>query len=888
MESTGEPATAGMADPPSTEQLLQAAASADDEDLRRLTQYYTTDIDIRNQDGLSALHLAILSHHDGAVEALVEANADIEATTPDGRRPLFLAIEGSRTEVVRFLLAHHALADADAGGRMPLHEAASRGNVHIARLLLDYGADIQALSTDERDALFFAVRSQDLAVAQLLLDRGADPDAYLSEDPPTALHLASELCDVEMMRMLLERRAKVDLRDFNGATPLFRVVAAGNIEAAKLLLQHGASIRVWASGGFSALDLADGNLEMLELLNGDRVLQGPKVRGAGPADEPEATFTVLKPPPTPAEHERDKLTACQGFNAIITDFFLNGEEHEQSVPKTASVYELLYSHGPGAIRSRLDGRDPSYTWYHLPSNNMVWVEKNLHEHLFRGYFNSGTSDLQPRRTLDQYVYADIEASSNRDNDQVVYRYTKDSRAKIFMVDQLWLWILGEDTIITCCPVRWNSWETKRQRQAEMPTAETSKPGFYIKWFSGMVHNPHASLVRQRGMGYRPMMIGGHSSKEPRASQPSRNWADGTWPELKLDDPLNVSQIVNRHLLKQNRSAVESVFELAGLITTCCVDLFDPHQVSEDYLFLDFFENSIGQASDKVANYLRNFKGSVSEFKEGVVTEDIMDITSETELMIELDDILDELHTLKLVLTDQKSVVQDMNRTLRESDRNASASAHVNTKTLESHLQRIEQMEQAASKAEKTLHRLVDLKQKQASLTEAWYARESARDTARQGKTVVVFTVVTIIFLPVSFIAAIFAIDSNGFRRDEDDKIPFGYMLTYILSIGLTISIPLIVIAFNVDRIARWFGSLRGMFGRFWHISIVIALAAAVLTAVIGPVWTSKLAGGIKASVSIVLIMLLVVAAIGLTMHKLMTSLSRKVSVTTSSGSSWAS
>ncbi|CRK38656.1 hypothetical protein BN1708_007842, partial [Verticillium longisporum] len=769
MESTGEPATAGMADPPSTEQLLQAAASADDEDLRRLTQYYTTDIDIRNQDGLSALHLAILSQHDGAVEALVEANADIEATTPDGRRPLFLAIEGSRTEVVRFLLAHHALTDADAGGRTPLHEAASRGNVHIARLLLDYGADIQALSTDERDALFFAVRSQDLAVAQLLLDRGADPDAYLSEDPPTALHLASELCDVEMMRMLLERRAKVDSRDFNGATPLFRVVAAGNIEAAKLLLQHGASIRVWASGGFSALDLADGNLEMLELLNGDRVLQGPKVRGAGPADEPEATFTVLKPPPTPAEHERDKLTACQGFNAIITDFFLNGEEHEQSVPKTASVYELLYSHGPGAIRSRLDGRDPSYTWYHLPSNNVPFLhfetfaghqaveaalarardrpnssrnlqlparlgvpippaisvrtrkssdeapasrtrpaipssnnaavenplisalgkigtvlrhnsrssaksaiaqdierqspeqagelaaslfrndsiqrepsvtipqegtvpqttdhrstlsgaerqsppppsqfsrsegqrsdtshnlmtantnkslapkpgsdkhseaqrsgsprkgqesepepkverktrmkpkqqgpridppQKNLHEHLFRGYFNSGTSDLQPRRTLDQYVYADIEASSNRDNDQVVYRYTKDSRAKIFMVDQLWLWILGEDTIITCCPVRWNSWETKRQRQAEMPTAETSKPGFYIKWFSGMVHNPHASLVRQRGMGYRPMMIGGHSSKEPRASQPSRNLADGTWPELKLDDPLN--------------------------------------------------------------------------------------------------------------------------------------------------------------------------------------------------------------------------------------------------------------------------------------------------------------------------------------------------------------
>jgi hypothetical protein len=44
---------------------------------------------------------------------------------------------------------------------------------------------------------------------------------------------------------------------------------------------------------------------------------------------------------------------------------------------------------------------------------------------------------------------------------------------------------------------------------------------------------------------------------------------------------------------------------------------------------------------------------------------------------------------------------------------------------------------------------MDLKQKQASLTEALYARESARDTARQGKTVIVFTVVTIIFVSTS-------------------------------------------------------------------------------------------------------------------------------------------
>jgi len=44
-----------------------------------------------------------------------------------------------------------------------------------------------------------------------------------------------------------------------------------------------------------------------------------------------------------------------------------------------------------------------------------------------------------------------------------------------------------------------------------------------------------------------------------------------------------------------------------------------------------------------------------------------------------------------------------------------------------------------------LHRLIDLKQQQASLAEAYYARESAKDTASQGRTVLIFTVVTIIF-----------------------------------------------------------------------------------------------------------------------------------------------
>lgn len=53
--------------------------------------------------------------------------------------------------------------------------------------------------------------------------------------------------------------------------------------------------------------------------------------------------------------------------------------------------------------------------------------------------------LQLRRTLDQYFYTHLPSTYERDTDQVVFRYTDKVPGmdpKIFMVDQLWLWVLN--------------------------------------------------------------------------------------------------------------------------------------------------------------------------------------------------------------------------------------------------------------------------------------------------------------------------------------------------------------------------------------------------------------------------------------------------------------
>lgn len=82
------------------------------------------------------------------------------------------------------------------------------------------------------------------------------------------------------------------------------------------------------------------------------------------------------------------------------------------------------------------------------------IGRTCDEMLIQAYLHS-THNLQIRRTLDQFYYHAI-STDDRDEDQVVYRYTKEKgkEIKIFMVDQLWLWILNDDLIITSFPQRW--------------------------------------------------------------------------------------------------------------------------------------------------------------------------------------------------------------------------------------------------------------------------------------------------------------------------------------------------------------------------------------------------------------------------------------------------
>ena len=73
----------------------------------------------------------------------------------------------------------------------------------------------------------------------------------------------------------------------------------------------------------------------------------------------------------------------------------------------------------------------------------------------------------------------------------------------------------------------------------------------------------------------------------------------------------------------------------------------------------------------------------------------------------------------------------------------------------------------------------------------------------------VFTIVTVIFLPMSFIAAVFAIPLTNFDNGQGaPTVKFSYVAKFIFGVGLAISIPLIAVAFAVDSISTTLTGFR--------------------------------------------------------------------------------
>jgi ankyrin repeat protein len=183
-------------------------------------------------------------------ELLMSYGADINAPAIDRRdsrqgkgtaTALQEAVDQGNMQLVSILLEHGADVNAPAanGRRTALAAAAYQGNSDIFQLLLDHGAD---LGVHGASVVIEAVGNVPLDFLQFLLDiwtdaSGGSLDWTLNTEDMSALEIAVECNDVELIRLLLEHEAgdkSLALRD--------AVREGSSMEVVELLLVSGAVV----------------------------------------------------------------------------------------------------------------------------------------------------------------------------------------------------------------------------------------------------------------------------------------------------------------------------------------------------------------------------------------------------------------------------------------------------------------------------------------------------------------------------------------------------------------------------------------------------------------------------------------------------------------------
>ncbi|KAI2639228.1 hypothetical protein GGS21DRAFT_488139 [Xylaria nigripes] len=830
--------------------LLWAATNANIE-LAKFLLENGADVAATNNRGRTALHLSAESndkeHRDGMVKLLLDHGAHPGATSDGGWTPLHNAAQNGHLSVAILLLEKNANVNAElSNGMTPLHWAAFNGFEDFVRLLLSR-PDVNTSVKDsfDRTPMLCAAEKRHANIVWLLSPASTSNRLSPLEERACKAFEATVVdfghfekkqlvSKYSVYDLLYGWNDEIDKPQVSTLTknihykPDFRWIhlPANNIAWVETLLAKSFIEAGYQDiESFKALEKCFDQEHRGQFPHAHFMrtfchrIQSPRRDGTGrpnanPSQDDNAATTRNSPEAQdtgtseteaknkkknkaeqiaerhPKKHGRGK--GPPGNPPQVQDNTTSGGSKKVQVSLPWDTSQHGASHGKIVLfmpflhyetDERRQEMSRAISCVHEKTQQIDTLKKDA---LLINAYLENTPSLHPRRTLDQFYYHGIDTSA-RDRDQVVYRFCEKYKIekKVFMVDQLWLWVIGKDLVITCFPQRWD--------------------------------------------------------------QPK-------------NDPLNVLEGIIEETNAKTRPPIQSVYDLAMLITGRCSGMFDRSRFDDqNYQFLDMFENSIGsitdkesrlfsrfnRASDQSARWLQHHRrrrtsrslqieSSDTDFqykdRDGAdqFPDALLDIVGETSLLAEIKDIRDELGIIVGILEAQLQTINYlegfMTEELRDKSSRRNAEGVVSEirrrtgqqrRDLDVKLKDVNRMDRQAESLYNSLTDLLDLKQKHSNALEARFAGDQALIAAKQGQTIMVFTIVTIIFLPLSFIASFFAINFPEWEQSRPLSIPF--VSKYLFGIGLAVSVPLIALAFTVQNISNGvsnlFSNAREMLGQ---------------------------------------------------------------------------
>ncbi len=186
------------------------------------------------------------------VEQMLATDASLaNETAPSGLSVLMLSLYHGRYDTANLIAAKKTAWN--------LFEAAAIGDsLMVSSLLAENHELVNAESTDGFTSLGFAAYFGRFEAAKALVDAGADPNCISNNDFRVApIHSALSGGHINIVNLLLDAGANVNLTAGGGWTPLHYAADIGDAELAKRMLEMGANTGAVNDEGKTPSELGD-------------------------------------------------------------------------------------------------------------------------------------------------------------------------------------------------------------------------------------------------------------------------------------------------------------------------------------------------------------------------------------------------------------------------------------------------------------------------------------------------------------------------------------------------------------------------------------------------------------------------------------------------------
>ncbi|CAF1118579.1 unnamed protein product [Rotaria sordida] len=202
----------------------------------------------RNEYQYTILHLATWQNNPQLLNLLLDYADDLEIRDGFGWTPLMTAINRDSKENIKILLNRGAKINCDFVQGMDLIAIAMAfHDTELIEILMDHGA--QVIFTPDMYVnheysmgcylLHFAVDDGLIDIAKLLIEKGKIPINTLDQTGWSPLHLAAGHNYLDIVKLLLQYKADINIKDYYGNTPLAWAKQMYATEVINELEKHG-------------------------------------------------------------------------------------------------------------------------------------------------------------------------------------------------------------------------------------------------------------------------------------------------------------------------------------------------------------------------------------------------------------------------------------------------------------------------------------------------------------------------------------------------------------------------------------------------------------------------------------------------------------------------